>query len=47
MSDTKLREFRRLFYVGFSRAEEELHIVYSSCSPSQFVVEILERLDIT
>ena len=47
MGDTKLREFRRLFYIEFTRAEEELRIVYAYCSPSQFVVEILERLEIT
>ena len=43
----KLREFRRLFYVGFTRAEEELHIMHSTKRPSQFVVEVSERLGVT
>lgn len=43
----ELREARRLFYVGFTRAEEELHIMYSSQRPSQFVVEVSERLGVT
>ena len=42
-----LRESRRLFYVGFTRAEEELHIMYSNQRPSQFVVEVSERLGVT
>lgn len=42
-----LRESRRLFYVGFTRAEEELHIMYSNRRPSQFVVEVSERLGVT
>ena len=42
----KLRESRRLFYVGFTRAEEELHIMYSSQRPSRFVVEVLKNLSL-
>ena len=40
-------ESRRLFYVGFTRAEEELHIVYSRDKPSQFVNEVERRLNET
>lgn len=42
-----LRESRRLFYVGFTRAEEELHIMHSNQRPSQFVVEVSKRLGVT
>ncbi len=38
------RESRRLFYVGFTRAEEELHIMYSNRRPSPFVLEVQQRL---
>ena len=38
------RESRRLFYVGFTRAERELHIVYSAGRPSLFVLEVQKRL---
>lgn len=44
IGDDQLREFRCQFYVGFTRAEEELHIVYSAQSPSRFVVEVSQRL---
>ena len=47
IGEVELRESRRLFYVGFTRAEEELHIMYSNHQPSQFVVEVSERLGVT
>lgn len=36
---------RRLFYVGFTRARLELHMVYSAHKPSPFVTEVEERLN--
>ena len=39
-------ESRRLFYVGFTRAETELHIMFSAARPSPFVVEVQERLEL-
>ena len=38
-------ESRRLFYVGFTRAERELHIVHSAGRPSPFVLEVKNRLE--
>jgi len=40
-----IREARRLFYVGVTRAERELHIVYSRGAPSSFVLEVEKRLE--
>lgn len=44
-SESRLREWRRLFYVGFTRAEKELHIVHTIGCPSQFVLEVQHRLE--
>lgn len=44
LSESQLREWRRLFYVGFTRAESELHIMYSAARPSIFVRKVQERL---
>ncbi|HCR98263.1 ATP-dependent helicase [Halomonas sp.] len=41
----EIREARRLFYVGFTRAEEEIHIIYSANNPSPFVTELAGRID--
>jgi len=38
-------EARRSFYVGFTRAKTELHIMYSNHRPSPFVIEVQERLN--
>lgn len=39
-----LREARRLFYVGFTRAKIELHLMYSNGQASPFVLEVEKRL---
>lgn len=42
----ELREARRLFYVGFTRAKSELHIMFTNGRQSPFVEEVQRRLDI-
>ena len=44
-SQADRREARRLFYVGFSRPKEELHILYTAANPSPFVTEVWERIE--
>ena len=43
--EAEWREARRSFYVGFTRAKQELHMMYSEDSPSPFVVEVQRRVN--
>ena len=43
-SQQQLLESRRLFYVGFTRAKSELHMVYTASRPSRFVNEIKAQI---
>lgn len=43
-SEREIMEARRLFYVGFTRAEEEIHIVCTRDKASRFAVELAKRL---
>lgn len=44
-SESQKLEARRLFYVGFTRAKSEVHIMYSETRPSPFVTELKDRLE--
>ena len=44
--EQELRESRRLFYVGFTRVKEELHIMYTRRTPSPFVSEVMKKLKV-
>jgi DNA helicase-2/ATP-dependent DNA helicase PcrA len=44
-SEDEAREARRLFYVGFTRAKSEIHMICTASKPSPFVTEVQERLE--
>jgi len=43
-SESEVLEARRLFYVGFTRAKREVHIMYTEDVASPFVSELWRRL---
>lgn len=43
-SEKEMLEARRLFYVGFTRAENELHLMYTEHKASPFVTEVRDRV---
>ncbi len=44
-SPADVQAARRLFYVGFTRAEKEVHFIYNAGRPSRFVQEVRTRLE--
>lgn len=44
-TDQDVAEARRVFYVGLTRAEVEIHVVYTQGRESQFVREVQRRIE--
>jgi DNA helicase-2/ATP-dependent DNA helicase PcrA len=44
-TDQEVAEARRLFYVGLTRAEVEIHMVYTQGRASRFVSEVQRRIE--
>lgn len=44
-TDQEVAEARRVFYVGFTRAEVEIHMIYTQGRASRFVSEVQRRIE--
>ncbi|MNP22100.1 DNA helicase IV [compost metagenome] len=44
-TDQEVAEARRVFYVGLTRAEVEIHMIYTQGRASRFVSEVQRRIE--